>query len=74
MSSSNCWHCGHVSQESLFCQYCNSLQRPTPDYYRFMYVGPSVASSTSANTTGTVDGLCLKCHRNGVVDGVGEGF
>lgn len=35
MSSSNCWHCGHASEESLFCHYCNSLQRPTPDYYRF---------------------------------------
>ena len=34
----------------------------------------SMAASSSVNTTGTVDGLCLKCHRDGVVDGVGEGF
>lgn len=31
-----CWQCGHPQHESLFCQFCNSLQRPTPDYYRFL--------------------------------------
>lgn len=36
-----CWRCGHeTGQEpespSLFCTYCNSLQAPTPDYFRFL--------------------------------------
>jgi len=36
----HCWNCGeHSPQEkaarSLFCQFCNSLQAPSPDYYRF---------------------------------------
>lgn len=35
MSEQGCWHCGHPSEESLFCRYCNHLLRPTPDYYRF---------------------------------------
>ncbi len=30
--------------------------------------------SGSTNTTGTVDGLCLKCHRDGVDAGVGLGY
>lgn len=35
MSEQGCWHCGHPSAESLFCQFCNHLLRPTPDYYKF---------------------------------------
>jgi len=35
MSEQGCWHCGHPSEDSLFCQYCNHLLRPTPDYYKF---------------------------------------
>ncbi len=35
MENGNCWQCGHPSEDSLFCKYCNSLQPPTPDYYRF---------------------------------------
>lgn len=35
-----CWRCGQANQPaeqttSLFCQYCNSLQAPKPDYFRF---------------------------------------
>jgi molecular chaperone HscB len=37
-----CWRCGQPNQEqeqeqapSLFCRYCNSLQAPKPDYFRF---------------------------------------
>ena len=30
-----CWKCGTRSAESLFCQFCNSLQKPQLDYYRF---------------------------------------
>lgn len=33
--SSPCWQCGQPSGESLFCRYCNSLQPPAPDYFRF---------------------------------------
>ncbi len=36
MATENCWHCGHAPESSLFCRYCNSLQRPKPDYYRFL--------------------------------------
>ncbi len=31
-----CWQCGHPAQHSLFCKYCNSLQRPQVDYYAFL--------------------------------------
>ena len=35
-----CWRCGQTSEEdseaaSLFCKFCNSLQRPVVDYYAF---------------------------------------
>lgn len=44
----------------------NSWPHYTPDYYRFMGVGANAGVDASAaaasNTTGTVDGLCLKCH------------
>jgi len=30
-----CWQCGTQSASSLFCRYCNSLQAPRADYYRF---------------------------------------
>ena len=45
--------------------YTSHFPHYTQNYYRFMQVGessPTVAPST--NDTGTVDGLCLKCHRN----------
>lgn len=30
-----CWQCGTPSEESLFCKYCHSLQKPRLDYYEF---------------------------------------
>jgi molecular chaperone HscB len=35
-----CWNCGEhppsqKAARSLFCQFCNCLQAPSPDYYRF---------------------------------------
>lgn len=35
-----CWRCGQTPEEeaesaSLFCKFCNSLQRPVPDYFAF---------------------------------------
>jgi len=36
MQPENCWHCGHSPEASLFCRFCNTLQRPVPDYYRFL--------------------------------------
>jgi molecular chaperone HscB len=36
MQTHSCWHCGQTREESLFCRYCNTLQAPTPDYYRFL--------------------------------------
>jgi molecular chaperone HscB len=40
METHPCWRCGHDSAAveeatSLFCTYCNTLQAPTPDYFRF---------------------------------------
>lgn len=37
----HCWRCGHdpapehAEPVSLFCQFCNTLQPPVPDYYAF---------------------------------------
>jgi len=31
----SCWQCGEPSEQSLFCKFCNSLQPPVADYYRF---------------------------------------
>jgi molecular chaperone HscB len=30
-----CWQCEHPADDSLFCQFCNSLQRPVQDYFAF---------------------------------------
>ncbi len=35
MEENHCWHCGTPAAESLFCRFCNSLQQPVPDYFRF---------------------------------------
>lgn len=40
MEPDHCWHCGHPAQESVFCRFCNSLQQPVPDYYRFFGLEP----------------------------------
>jgi molecular chaperone HscB len=44
MQAHSCWRCGQDNGEqeqapSLFCAYCNSLQAPTPDYFRFFGLG-----------------------------------
>ncbi len=36
----SCWHCGQPAAESLFCTYCNRLQPPAPDYFRFFGLEP----------------------------------
>jgi len=36
MSEENCWKCGEPSRESLFCNYCSTLQAPVPDYFKFL--------------------------------------
>jgi molecular chaperone HscB len=36
MSHDACWQCGQPSAASLFCRYCNTLQRPSPDYFEFL--------------------------------------
>jgi molecular chaperone HscB len=33
--SQACWQCEHPADDSLFCQFCNSLQRPVQDYFAF---------------------------------------
>lgn len=32
----SCWKCGEPSAQSLFCRFCNTLQAPSSDYYRFL--------------------------------------
>lgn len=32
----SCWKCGEPSARSLFCRFCNTLQAPSSDYYRFL--------------------------------------
>ena len=35
MNAEGCWRCGQEPQGSLFCRFCNTLQPPAQDYYRF---------------------------------------
>jgi molecular chaperone HscB len=35
MEDNHCWHCGQAADLSLFCRFCNHLQEPVLDYYRF---------------------------------------
>jgi len=35
MNAEGCWRCGQEPHDSLFCRFCNTLQPPTQDYYRF---------------------------------------
>jgi molecular chaperone HscB len=35
-----CWQCGRPSEHSLFCRYCDSLQPPVADYFRFFGLEP----------------------------------
>ncbi len=38
MNAPGCWKCGEQQHESLFCKFCNTLQPPATDYYRFLDV------------------------------------
>jgi len=35
MNADGCWRCGKEQHDSLFCRFCNTLQPPAQDYYRF---------------------------------------
>ncbi len=35
-NTDNCWKCGKPSLESLFCRFCDTLQAPASDYYKFL--------------------------------------
>jgi molecular chaperone HscB len=35
MNAEGCWRCGQEPHGSLFCRFCNTLQPPAQDYYRF---------------------------------------
>ncbi|HBY64474.1 MAG TPA: Fe-S protein assembly co-chaperone HscB [Solibacterales bacterium] len=47
MEHHDCWQCGHPSAQSLFCQFCNTLQPPVPDYYRFLGMPKKLHLDTS---------------------------
>ncbi len=34
-AAEECWQCGTPSEVSIFCKFCDSLQKPRADYYRF---------------------------------------
>jgi molecular chaperone HscB len=36
MQTDECWRCGKEQRDSLFCCFCNTLQPPSQDYYRFL--------------------------------------
>ncbi|MCP5117210.1 MAG: Fe-S protein assembly co-chaperone HscB [bacterium] len=38
-----CWQCGHQSEHSLFCRFCDSLQAPESDYFRFLGIEPKLS-------------------------------
>ena len=38
-----CWQCGHQSAHSLFCKFCDSLQAPASDYFRFLGLEPKLS-------------------------------
>lgn len=38
-----CWQCGHQSEHSLFCRFCDSLQAPASDYFRFFGMEPKLS-------------------------------
>jgi molecular chaperone HscB len=49
----SCWNCGEHSASqraarSLFCQFCNTLQAPSPDYYRFFSLPKTLAIDDEA--------------------------
>lgn len=49
----HCWNCGEHSPSqraarSLFCQFCNTLQAPSPDYYRFFSLPKTLAIDDEA--------------------------
>lgn len=49
----HCWNCGEHSPSqraarSLFCQFCNTLQAPSPDYYRFFSLPKTLAIDDDA--------------------------
>jgi molecular chaperone HscB len=35
MSAGHCWKCEKPAEHNLFCKFCESLQPPVTDYYRF---------------------------------------
>ena len=43
-----CWQCGHPSEHSLFCQFCDSLQRPSADYFKFLGMRPKLSLDAAA--------------------------
>ena len=40
---SSCWQCHQPVSGTLFCHYCNSLQPPPTDYYKFFGLEPKLS-------------------------------
>lgn len=62
------------------CSSCHSSGYTTsawPHYtagVRFLVTGDNASSTPNAATNGSVDGVCLRCHRDNVGNGIGLGF
>ena len=48
MNASGCWKCGEEPHDSLFCKFCNTLQRPATDYFRFFGLEPKLSMDLAA--------------------------
>jgi hypothetical protein len=49
----------------------SSFPHSTPGYYRFMTSSSSLVGDPETNSEGSIDGVCLKCHRADDTTGVG---
>ncbi len=48
MNASGCWKCGQEPHDSLFCKFCNTLQPPAQDYFRFFGLERSLGIDLAA--------------------------
>jgi molecular chaperone HscB len=42
-AAEECWQCGTPSEVSIFCKFCDSIQKPRADYFRFFGLEPHLS-------------------------------